>query len=99
MKKLISAVALTVTIAVSLNYVALAQSNEVKGEIRKVDKSQGKLTVKHGPIKNLDMDQMTMVLRVKDPKMLDSLSEGDQVLFEADRVNGQITITTIKKTK
>lgn len=99
MKKLSTAIALTVMIAVTSGTAALAQSNEVKGEVRKVDKSQGKLTVKHGPIKNLDMDQMTMVFRVKDPKMLDSLSEGDQVLFGADRVNGQITITTIKKTK
>ncbi len=99
MKKLIVAAALTFAIGVSLSHVSIAQSNEVKGEVRKIDKSQGKLTVKHGPIKNLDMDQMTMVFRVKDPKMLDSIAVGDQVLFEADRVNGQITITTIKKTK
>ena len=34
-----------------------------EGEVRKVDKAAGKITVKHGPIANLDMPGMTMVLR------------------------------------
>jgi Cu(I)/Ag(I) efflux system periplasmic protein CusF len=99
MRKMISTLVLAVVFAVAQSSTLLAQTNEVKGEIKKIDKAQAKLTVKHEAIKNLDMDQMTMVFRIKDPKMLDSLNEGDQVLFEADRVNGQITITKIKKTK
>ena len=67
--------------------------------IAKVDKSAGKITVKHGPIKNLDMDSMTMVFRVADPAMLDKVKAGDKVKFEADRVNGAITITSMDKSK
>ena len=69
------------------------------GEVRKVDKEQGKLTLKHGPIANLDMPGMTMVFKVADPKMLDAVKEGDKVKFAADRVNGAITVTAIEVAK
>lgn len=69
------------------------------GEVRKVDKEQGKLTLKHGPIANLDMPGMTMVFKAADPKMLDGLREGDKVKFAADRVNGVITVTAIQLAK
>lgn len=76
---------------------ALADGNMVKGEVVKVDKSAGKVTLRHGPIKNLDMDSMTMVFRVADPSMLDKVKAGDKIEFEADRVNGAITVTKIGK--
>jgi len=76
---------------------ALADGNMVKGEVVKVDKGAGKVTLKHGPIKNLDMDSMTMVFRVADPAMLDKVKVGDRIEFEADRVNGAITVTKIGK--
>lgn len=69
------------------------------GEVRKVDKEQGKVTLKHGPIANLDMPGMTMVFKVADPKMLDTVKEGDKVKFSADRVNGAITVTAIQVAK
>ena len=69
----------------------------VKAEVMKVDKSAAKITLKHGPIRNLDMDAMTMVFRVADPAMLDKVKAGDKVEFEADRVNGAITVTKIDK--
>lgn len=77
----------------------VAQSNEASGEVLKIDKAQGKVTLRHGPIKNLDMDQMTMVFRVKEPQMFDAIAVGDKVKFEADRVNGQITVTKIRNEK
>jgi Cu/Ag efflux protein CusF len=69
----------------------------VKAEVVKVDKGAGKVTLKHGPIKNLDMDAMTMVFRVADPAMLDKVKEGDRIEIEAARVNGAITVTKIGK--
>lgn len=69
----------------------------IAGEVVKIDQSAGKITLKHGPIKNLDMDSMTMAFRVADPAMLDKVKAGDKVNFEADRVNGAITITKIGK--
>jgi Cu/Ag efflux protein CusF len=68
----------------------------VDGEVRKVDKGQDRLTLRHGPIQNLDMPGMTMVFRVADPAMLEGLKEGDKVRFSADRLNGAITITALE---
>lgn len=76
---------------------AVADGEMVKGEVVKVDKAAGKVTLKHGPIKKLDMDSMTMVFRVADLAMLDKMKAGDRIEFEADRVNGAITLTKIGK--
>lgn len=80
--------------------VAFAQSEMVTGQVKKIDAAAGKITLKHGPIKKLGMDQgMTMVFRVQDGSMLNQVKVGDKVQFDADRVNGQITITKIQKVK
>ena len=78
---------------------ALADGDMVKGEVVKVDKAAGKVTLKHGPIKKLDMDSMTMVFRAGDPAMLKGLKAGTKVKFDADRVNGQLTVTKLQKAK
>lgn len=61
-------------------------------EVRKVDAAQGKVTLKHGEIKSLDMPPMTMVFTVKDKTMLDSIKAGDKVRFRADNVDGKLTV-------
>ncbi len=66
------------------------------GEVRKVDKEQGKLTVKHAEIKSLQMPATTMVFRVKDKALLDKVKEGDPIKFSAEKVEGQYTITAIE---
>lgn len=65
------------------------------GEVRKVDREAGKLTLRHGPIVNLDMQGMTMSFRVSDPLMLEGLKPGDKVRFVAERVNGATLVTRI----
>ena len=72
-------------------------NNMSQGEIRKVDKSGKRLTIKHGPLVNLDMPAMTMVFKVKDPAMLDQVQKGDKVNFVADQINGVLTVTKIEK--
>jgi Cu/Ag efflux protein CusF len=80
--------------------MALAQAEMVNGEVKKIDESAGKITLKHGPIKNLDMDEgMTMVFRVKDPTMLKQVKVGDKVKFEAERTTSGITVTKMQKGK
>jgi len=81
--------------------VATAQDALVKGEVRKIDQAAGKITLKHGPIKNLDMtdESMTMVFRVGDPAMLKQVKVGDKVQFEAGRTDVGITITKLQKAK
>lgn len=86
----------------TLAFVAFAlpaAAQAVSGTVTRIDESQGKLTINHGPIKNLDMDSMTMVFRAGDPAMLKGLKAGDKIRFDADRVNGQITVTKLQKAK
>lgn len=66
------------------------------GEIRKVDKDAKKITIRHGPIRNLDMPAMTMVFQVKDPAMLDQVKAGDKVKFEAEKAGGAYVVTKIR---
>ena len=66
------------------------------GEVRKVDKENRKLTLKHGPLKSLDMPAMTMVFQVSDPSMLDKLRAGDKVRFRAEKQDGKFTVTRVE---
>lgn len=79
---------------------AHAQATEMaEGEVRKVDKENKKITVKHGPIKNLDMPGMTMVFNVNDPKLLDRVQAGDKIRFAAINEAGKFTVTEIQPAK
>ena len=67
-----------------------------EGEVRRIDRTAGKLTLRHGPLANLEMPAMTMVFRVKDPAWLAQLKVGDRVRFVAKRVDGNLTVTAIE---
>ena len=75
---------------------APAAADMTDAEVRKVDKEGGKLTLKHGAIKNLDMPGMTMVFQVKDKAMLDKLQTGDKVKFKAVNDAGKFTVTELQ---
>ncbi len=77
--------------------IAQASTTDLtEGEVRKVDKDGGKLTLKHGDIKNLDMPAMTMVFVVKDKAMLDKLKAGDKIKFKAINDSGKYTVTEMQ---
>ncbi len=79
---------------------ASATSAEMaEGEVRKVDKENQKLTIKHGPLKNLDMPGMTMVFQVQDAVMLEKVQAGDKVRFLADKVNGNFTVIKLEASR
>ncbi|WP_114946374.1 copper-binding protein [Microvirga calopogonii] len=78
---------------------AASQLPVVSGTVEKVDADAGKVTIDHGPIPNLNMDAMTMVFRAQDPSILKGVKTGDKVRFQADRVNGQISVVRIQKGK
>jgi Cu(I)/Ag(I) efflux system periplasmic protein CusF len=83
-----------------ISAAALAQSNLVSGEVVKVDPSAASITIKHGPIPKLEMDQgMTMVFHANDANLLTSVKAGDRVRFDAENVNGQFVVTKIEKTR
>lgn len=69
------------------------------GEIRKVDRDNRKITIKHGEIKNLDMPGMTMVFQVKDPAFLDQVKKGDKVKFRVEKSGSAFVITEIQLSK
>lgn len=97
MRKLIRMLAIGLALS-ALPGAALTQTATADGQVQKNDASTGKLTLKHGPMKALDMDMpMTMVYPVKDRSLLQGLKAGDKVKFQAERVNGQITVTAIEK--
>ena len=76
-----------------------AAGDMADGEVRKVDKDAGKLTLKHGDIKSLDMPPMTMVFVVKDKAMLDKLKAGDKIKFKAINDAGKLTVTEMQMAK
>jgi Cu/Ag efflux protein CusF len=69
----------------------------VDGEIREIDKGSKSLTIKHGPIANIDMPAMTMAYQVKDPKMLNELKAGDKIKFAVDKMGGTYVVTRIER--
>ena len=80
----------------ALTLGALAQALPLaQGEVRRVDKAGGKISLKHGEIKNLDMPPMSMVFEVKDPALLNKVKVGDKIVFTADQINGAYTVMSI----
>ena len=76
---------------------AFAQAADMSsGEIRKVDKSASKITIKHGELKNLDMPAMTMVFQVLDPALLEEAKAGDKVRFVAEQKDGALIVTALE---
>lgn len=69
------------------------------GVIRKVDKTNSKITIKHGEIKNLDMPGMTMVFQVSQPELLDKVQAGDKVKFRAEKSGSAFVVTDIQPDK
>jgi Cu(I)/Ag(I) efflux system protein CusF len=89
---------IAIIIAAVLAAPAMAQVLS-DGEVRKVDKDAKKITIKHGPLQNLDMPPMTMVFQVKDPAMLEQVKAGDKVKFQAEKLGGAFTVTKIEPAK
>lgn len=69
------------------------------GEIRKIDKENGKVTIKHAEIKNLDMPPMSMVFNVKDKAMLDQVQVGQKIQFAVIQDAGKMVVTDIRPSK
>lgn len=70
-----------------------------EGEVRKVDKEAKKMTIRHGPIANLDMPGMTMVFQVQDAAVLDTVKAGDKIRFHAVKDGGAYVATRIEAAK
>jgi Cu/Ag efflux protein CusF len=92
-------VALTVSLLGGMPMRSNAQ-DFIDGQVTKVDQGAGKITIKHGPIRKLGMDEgMTMVFGAADPSVLKTVKAGDKIRFAPDLVDGQFTVTKIQKAK
>lgn len=78
---------------------AAAPADYTDAEVRKVDKENRKITLKHGEIRNLNMPPMTMVFDVKDAKALDTVKAGDKVRFKAVNDNGKMVVVEVQPAK
>lgn len=85
--------------ASSVAATPVGDADAVDGEVSKIDKESGKITLKHGAIKNLDMPGMTMVFKAKNPAELDKLQAGDKVRFKAEKANGAIYVRELELVK
>jgi len=75
-------------------------SQLIDGEVRKVDKDAKKMTIRHGPLPQLDMPTpMTMVYQVKDTGLLDKVKAGDKVRFSAEKTGGAYFLTHVEVAK
>ncbi|MCM2341199.1 copper-binding protein [Rhodoferax sp.] len=109
-KLLLAATAITLTSLFSIPVLAqtapdqnqtekAAEPSLTDGEVRKIDKEAGKLTIRHGEIKHLEMPPMTMIFVARDKSMLDKVKTGDKVRFMATHENGQMIVTDIQPIK
>jgi len=73
-----------------------AASGMTDGEVRKIDKDAGKITIKHGESKHMEMPGMTMVFVVKDKALLDKTAIGAKIQFMVTSENGQMVVTDIE---
>jgi Cu(I)/Ag(I) efflux system protein CusF len=72
------------------------QTHKGTGVVTNIDRSGGKVTLKHDPIKSLNWPTMTMAFTVKDKVMLDKLAKDKKVQFEFVQQGQQFVITSIK---
>lgn len=68
------------------------------GQVKKIDRDTGKITIKHGPLINVDMPAMTMSFLVKHPSMLDQVKVGDKIDFVAEKSQAGLTVTKLTRT-
>lgn len=73
--------------------------SRTEGEVRRLDKTLGTLTIRHGEIRNLDMPPMSMVFTVKDKAQLDAMVVGDRIRFVATNENGKFIASEIEVVK
>lgn len=78
------------------NAGTMSGADVVNGEVRKIDKGTGKITLKHAEMPHLEMPGMTMVFRVQDPALLDTVKVGDKVRFKAQKIGGAFVVVELQ---
>jgi Cu(I)/Ag(I) efflux system protein CusF len=87
---------LLAALALATPLYAAQASTMSEGVVRKIDVANARITLRHGPLANLDMPPMTMVFRVQPPELLSGIKVGDTVKFRAEQIDGAYTVTAIQ---
>jgi len=87
------------TFLAALLIAGAAFATDTNGEVRRIDKAQAKITLKHGEIKRLEMPPMTMVFKVREPAMLAPLKVGDRIRFDVEKPGASYVVTRIEPAK
>ena len=95
-KKLFAISALALSATLSVAAFAQTMPSMTDGEVRKVDLEAGKVTIKHGDIKHLEMPGMTMVFTAKDKSILNNVKTGDKIKFMVVSDGGKMVVTEIQ---
>ena len=108
-KQMLAVAALAMSAALPLSGFAQTNVDQSKmdmvspsmtdGEVKKVDQDTGKVTIKHGDIKHLEMPGMTMVFAAKDKALLDKVQVGDKIRFMVVSEGGKMVVTAIEPAK
>lgn len=70
-----------------------------EGEVRRIDRIKGNVTLKHGALESLGMGPMIMVFQATDAKLLASVKEGDRVKFVPGERDGKLVVSSIEVVK
>ena len=95
-KSIALAVAAAATLALMPMATFAADDAMVDGVVKEL-RPGGELTIKHGPLPNLDMPAMTMVFKTADPGMAKGLKVGDKIKMQVEDKGGKLTIMKLKK--
>lgn len=93
---IISVATASVAFSQSATPSAAADASTSHGEVKKVDVDTGKVTIKHGELKNIGMGAMTMVFKVEDKAIVGKLKAGDKIAFTAASTGGQLKANDVK---
>jgi Cu(I)/Ag(I) efflux system periplasmic protein CusF len=80
----------------SVALLASAAEDLTNGVVRRIDAANGKVTIKHDEIVNLDMPGMTMVFKLQDKAQAAGLSVGQAVRFHVEMEGDAMVITHIE---
>ena len=76
---------------------SLAQSGSAEGVVRKVDAAAGRVIIRHGDFKGMDMQAMTMPFKVRDKALLEGVRVQDTVRFSVERDGRDYVITGLSR--
>jgi Cu(I)/Ag(I) efflux system periplasmic protein CusF len=78
---------------------AASQTGKGVGVVTEVDRKVGTLTIKHGPIAAFKWPAMTMTFHAQPASLLNGVTAGQKISFDATLFNGAPQVTAIRKQK